>query len=83
MFTTQNCAREDWRQVSSLWTLDRGIDIHAEDPEHTGIDNEITHSSDTTVALGGSEAEGHPKDLVYNHHNKLTVLMREINHLHQ
>ena len=37
--------------------LDRGIDLNAEDPEPTDIDNESTHSSDTTVALGGSEAE--------------------------
>ena len=32
--------------------LDKGMDIHAEDPEHTDIDNESTHSSNTTVALG-------------------------------
>ena len=63
--------------------LDRGMDIHAEDPEHADIDNEITHSSDATVALGGSEAEGHLKDPVYNNHNKLTALMREINNLCQ
>ena len=37
--------------------LDRGIDILAEDPEHADIDNESTHGSDATVALGGPEAE--------------------------
>ena len=63
--------------------LDGGIDLHAEDPEPTDIDNESTHSSKTTVALGRPEAEGHPKDLVYNNHHKLTALMREINDLHQ
>ena len=63
--------------------LDRGIDIHAEDPEHADIDNENTHSSDATVALGGPEAEVHPEDPVYNHHDKLTALTREINNLHQ
>ena len=43
--------------------LDRGIYLHTEDHEHRDIDNESTHSSDTTVALGGPEAEGHPKSL--------------------
>ena len=32
--------------------LDRGIDIYTEDPEPADIDNERTHSSDTTVVLG-------------------------------
>ena len=63
--------------------LDRGIDLHAEDPEHADIDNESTHASDATVALGGSEAQGHPKDPVYNNHDRLTALMREINDLCQ
>ena len=63
--------------------LDRGIDLYAEDPEPTDIDNESTHSSDATVALGGPEAEGHPKDPVFSNHDKLTALMREINDLHQ
>ena len=50
-----------------------------------GIDNddESTHSSDTTVALGGTEAEGHPKDPVYSNQDKLMALMRKINDLHQ
>ena len=61
--------------------LDRGMDIHAEDPEHADIDIESTHSSDATVALGGPEAEGHPKDPIYNNHDKLTA--EEINDLHQ
>ena len=51
--------------------LDRGIDLNADDPEPTDIDNESTHSSDTTVALGGPEAEGHPEDPVYSNHDKL------------
>ena len=46
--------------------LDRGMDILTEDPEHADIDNERTHSSDTTVALGGPEAEGHPKNPIYD-----------------
>ena len=37
--------------------LDRGMDIHAEDPEHADSNNESTHSSDYTVALRGPEAE--------------------------
>ena len=63
--------------------LDRGMDIHAEEPEHADIDNESTHSSDITVALGGPEAEYNPKDPVYNNHYKLTALTMEINDLHQ
>ena len=63
--------------------LDGDMDIHAEDPEHADIDNESTHSSGTTVALGGPEAEGYPKDPVYYNHNKLTTLKKEINDLHQ
>ena len=59
--------------------LDRGIDLHADDPEPSNIDNECTHSSNATVALGGPEAEGHPEDPVYSNHNKLMALMREIN----
>ena len=56
--------------------LDRGINLYAEDPEPTDIDNDSTHSSDTTVALRGPEAEGHPKDPVYSNHDKLMALMR-------
>ena len=33
--------------------LKRDMDIHTEDSEHADIDNESTHSSDATVALGG------------------------------
>ena len=63
--------------------LDRGINLNAEDPEPTDIDNESTHSSDATFALGGPEAEGHPKDHVYSNHDKLPAPMREINDLCQ
>ena len=31
--------------------LDRGIDMHTEDPEPADIDTESTHSSNATVAL--------------------------------
>ena len=63
--------------------LDRGIDLHTEDPEPADIDNESTHISDITVALGGPEAEGVPKDPAYSNHDKLMALMREIKELHQ
>ena len=63
--------------------LGRGMDILAEHPEYTDIDNEITHSSDVAVAPGVSEAVGHPKDPVYYNQDKLTALMREIHDLHQ
>ena len=63
--------------------LDRGLDILTEDPEHADINTESTHSSDTTVALGGPETVGHPKDPVYRNQDKLTALMRQINDLYQ
>ena len=65
------------------YPLDRKMDTHAEDPVDTDIDNESTLSSYATVALGGLEAEGHPKYPVCNNHNKLIMLTREINDLHQ
>ena len=63
--------------------LDRGMATHAEDPEHADIDNESTHRSNATVALGWLEAEGHPRDPVYNNYDTLTALTREIYDLHQ
>ena len=36
--------------------LDGGLDILTEDTEHTDTDNDSTHSSDATVALGDPEA---------------------------
>ena len=63
--------------------LDRGSDILTEDPEHIDIDNDSTNSLDATVALGGPEAGGHPENWIYNDEDKLTVLTREINDLHQ
>ena len=60
-------------------SLDRGLDILTEDPEHADIDNDSTNSSD---ALGGPEAVGHPEDPVYDNQDRLTALTREINNLH-
>ena len=65
------------------WLLERSMDIHAEDCEHANIDDESNQNSDATVALRGPEAEEHPEDPVYNNHDKLTSLTREINDLHQ
>ena len=63
--------------------MDRGIYLHADDTEPADIDNESVYSSNTAVALGVPEVEGHPKDHVYNNHNELTTLTSEINDLHQ
>ena len=63
--------------------LDISVVILAEDPEHTDINSESTHSSDATIALEGPEAIGHPEDLVYGNQDKLTALTRQINDLHQ
>ena len=59
------------------------MDILTEDPEHADINNDITHSLDSTVALGVPEATGHPKDPVQSNQDKLTALTREINDIHQ
>ena len=60
--------------------LGRDIDLHIEDSESTGLDNdnESTSGSDTTVALEGPVAEGHPNDLLHSNQTKLMALMREI-----
>ena len=59
--------------------IDRDIDLLVEDAESTGIDNgnEIISDSDTTITLGGPEAEGHPDNLIHSNQAKLTALIRE------
>ena len=63
--------------------LDRGLDILTEDPEHTNINNDNTHSSDAIVPVGGPEAIEHPEYPVYDNQDRLTALTREINDLCQ
>ena len=67
--------------------VDRDIDLHIEDIEDINRgpdnDNESTSGSDTTIAFGGSEAGGHPNELIPRNQAKLTALMREIHNLHQ
>ena len=50
--------------------VDRDIDFHMEDMEgiNTGPDsnNESTSGSDTTIDFGGSEADGHPSNIIPN-----------------
>ena len=59
------------------------MDVLTEDPEHAAINNDSTHSSDATVALGSPEAAQHPADPAYDNQDRLTALTREINDLHQ
>ena len=58
--------------------IDRDIDLHVEDAEgiNTGLDNdnESTSGSDTTIALGGPEAEGHCNELIPSNQVKLKAL---------
>ena len=65
--------------------IDRHINLHIEDPEATGIDNDNESISglDTTVALGGQEADGNPSELLSSSQAKLIALTMEINKLHQ
>ena len=53
----------------------RGIDI---DPIN---DNEGTNSSDTTLAFGGLEVDGHLGNLLPSSQANLTIFTREINSL--
>ena len=50
--------------------VDRDINLHIGEAEgiETGPDNdnESTSGSDTTVAFGGSDADGHPSELIPN-----------------
>ena len=46
-------------------------------------DSESTCGSDTTIAFGGSEADGHPSKLIPSNQAKLTTLVREIHDLYQ
>ena len=59
--------------------LDRDIALHVEEATGIANDDDSTHGLNTTVALGGPEAEGHPNDPIYNNQDKLMALMREIN----
>ena len=67
--------------------VDRDIDLHIEETEgiNTGpdSDNESTSGTDTTIVFGGSEADGHPNELIPSNQTNVTALMREINDLHQ
>ena len=65
--------------------IERDIDLHTEETEATGIDNENESVSglDTTFALGGLEAEGNPIEILPSNQAKLTALTQEINELHQ
>ena len=62
--------------------LNRGLDILAEDTEHANINNDSTHSSDATVALGDPEAVDHPANPTHKNQVRLTALTREINDLY-
>ena len=68
--------------------VDRDINLHIEVKEgiNTGPgnnNNESTSGSDTTIAFGGSEAEGFPSKFIPCNQAKLTALTREIHYLHQ
>ena len=67
------------------YPIDRDIDLHVEDPEVTGMDNNSEGISglDATVALGGLEAEGNPDEFLPSNQAKLTALTQELNKLHQ
>ena len=62
--------------------IDKDLNSHREDAEGIEIgpdnDNKSTSISDTTIAFGRSEADGHPSNQA-----RLTALMREIHSLQQ
>ena len=55
----------------------RGIDVGLDN------DNESTKSSDTTIAFGGLEADGHLGNPLHSNQANVTVLTGEINSLQQ
>ena len=59
--------------------------LHIEDPEATGMDNDNDSISglDATVALGGLEGEGNTDELLPCNQAKLTAPTWEINELCQ
>ena len=59
--------------------------LHIEDPETTGMDNnnDSMSGSDATGALGGLEVENNTDELLPSNQTKLMALMREINDLCQ
>ena len=61
------CTGKD-RELSSHVEGTRGIDIGPKN------DNESTNSSDTTIAFGGLEADGHLDNLLHSSQANLTVL---------
>ena len=65
--------------------IDRDVNLHIENAEATGIDNEneSISGSDTTVALGGHKVEGNPNELKPSNQVRLTAPTREINELCQ
>ena len=74
----------------TLWPLttekhagkDRDLNSHVEDARNID-DNASTDSSETTIALGGWEADGHLSDLLPNSQADLNILTREIHSLWQ
>ena len=69
----------------AVHSIDKDINLHVEEAETTGIynDNESISGIDTTVALGGPEAEGNSDELTPSNQAKLTAITGEINDLHQ
>ena len=65
---------------------DRDLDSHIEDTGGIDIDsdndNESTNSLDSTIAFGGSEADGHLGNLLPNCQANLCILTREITAYH-
>ena len=82
---TAQCARHMlWLPTTEAQTPPvKGLDILAEDTVYADIDNDSTHNSDATVALGGPEIVEYPEDPAYDNQDKLTTIKREINDLHQ
>ena len=65
------------------WELDSHVENTGGIDIGLGNDNERANSWDTTIALGGLEADGHLCKLLHNSQANLTVLTREINSLQQ
>ena len=79
MFTVQNCAQENWRQIPDE---DRNLNSHVEDTRNI-CNNESTNSSETMIDLRASEVDGCLGNLLPNSQADLNILAREIHTLQQ
>ena len=69
--TTYKTHTRSTHQGGAGCPVDRDITLCIEEAMSIDNNDDSTHRLDTTFALGGPEAEGHPYDLIYNNQDKI------------